>query len=435
MITVYCEHITPRHRFIFGYIFGDVIGVECHLTDNEDEFAASPGVKINYSNNGSAGGLQIRPHSLLFQTGIGQQDIKMDNWKGLPVFFKVANPSSIPFDPFAMAFYLVTRYEEYLPFEPDEHDRFRPELSLAYRENFIRIPVVNLVVQEMKKMLLAEFPGLSLPCRPFRFLPTVDVDIAFAHKGKGWLRASAAWVKLLLRTDFHQVRERISVLAGPMTDPYNNFDFHLTMAEKYGLHLHYFILIGKFGKYDRNTSYKSSSFKKLIKKLSLTADMGLHPSYRSYLSEKITEEEKGRLGEILMKPVTSSRFHFLRLKFPESYRLLVHCGITDDYSLGYSTLNGFRAGTCTPFKFYDLIKEEITDLRIHPFIFMDSAMIDHIKMTPGQGLEEITDLIGPVEALGGEAVGIWHNYSLCEQGSYIGWQDVMSRVFEKYQSS
>jgi hypothetical protein len=131
--------------------------------------------------------------------------------------------------------------------------------------------------------------------------------------------------------------------------------------------------------------------------------------------------------------VSRNRFHFLRLKFPESYRLLISQGITDDYSLGYSTMNGFRASTCTPFLFYDLEKEEITNLRIHPFIFMDSAIIDHLKLNPQDAISEINELVGRVKQLGGEAIGIWHNYSLSEKGQYKGWQEAMRNVIEQYQ--
>jgi hypothetical protein len=192
--------------------------------------------------------------------------------------------------------------------------------------------------------------------------------------------------------------------------------------------------MGDFGKYDRSNSYRSRKFRELISGLSQSAEMGLHPSYQSFLRPEIFKKEKQRLEDIIQKPLTKSRFHFLRIKFPESFRILVSENIKDDYSLGYSTMNGFRAGTCTPFYFYDLEKEERTDLRLHPFIFMDSAMIDHLNMTSEGAIAVINDLLKQLAIHGGEAIGIWHNYSLSEKDQYKGWQDVLISIFKQYQS-
>jgi hypothetical protein len=357
--------------------------------------------------------------------------VKME-WEGMPVFFGVEEPSAWPFDPFALAFYLVTRYEEYLPFEADGHGRFPAGQSLAYREDFLHLPLVDKMTHHLKEMLLARFPAISSIAKPLHFIPSFDIDIAFAHLGKGWARAGAAWMKLMLKADLKQISGRLAVLRGVEPDPYDNFDLHHTLAARYGHHPLYFSLMGDFGKYDRNISHKNKGFRDLLQKLNNQAEIGLHPSYRAALDPEMIAEEKRRLEEIIGKPVTKNRFHFLRLRFPDSYRLLPELGFTDDYSLGYSTTNGFRASTCTPFCFYDLLKEEKTGLRLHPFIFMDSAMIDHMKLPPGDSILEVKRLVSNVEKFGGEAIGIWHNYSLSEQDQYKGRQEVLATVFEMY---
>ncbi|MCK9398973.1 MAG: polysaccharide deacetylase family protein [Bacteroidales bacterium] len=435
MILVYCDHITERHRFIFDFIFGDILGAGCQLTQNREEYRSFIGPKISYNSDEIPGGLHFKPYPVLDEKGIVEQNIKVSKWNGLPVFFKVEGASALPFDPFALSFYLISRYEEYLPFEPDEHGRFQPELSIAYREEFLQIPLVDAIVHEMKNLLKAQFPGISLPGQPFRFVPSFDIDIAFAHSGKGWPRAAAAWLKLLLKVDFRQFKERIYTLAGKMADPYDNFQLHLDLAAKYGHPIMYFALLGDFGRYDRNITYRSKQFRELLLKLSLTAEMGLHPSYQSFIRPEIFKKEKLRLEEIVQKPVITSRFHFLRLKFPQTYRDLAAAGIREDFSMGYSSLNGFRASTCTPFYFYDLEREERSNLRIHPFIFMDSAMIDHLRITPEAAVEEIKDLINQVEIYGGEAIGIWHNYSLSEKDQYKGWREVLISILEYYQQT
>jgi hypothetical protein len=433
MILVYCDHITERHRYIFDFIFGDIMVIGYRLTENREEFLSFDNAKICYANEEIDGGLHFKPHPLLSEKVIADQNIKVTKWNDLPVFFQVEGVSVWPFDPFALSFYLITRYEEYLPFEPDEHGRFRPELSLACREGFLQVPLVDAIVYELKNLLNERFPEESIPGQPFRFIPSFDIDIAYAHSGKGWPRAAASWLKLLLKADFRQIKERISTLSGKMADPYDNFRLHLDLAAKYGLPVMYFVLMGDFGRYDRNSSYRSRKFRNLLSGLSKRAEMGLHPSYQSFLHPQIFKKEKQRLENIIQKPVTKSRFHFLRVKFPESFRILLSENIKDDYSLGYSSMNGFRASTCTSFYFYDLEREEKTDLRMHPFIFMDSAMIDHLNITPGAAIAEINHLLKQVEIHGGEAIGIWHNYSLSEKDQYKGWQDVLISIFKQYQ--
>jgi hypothetical protein len=435
MILVYCDHISERHRYIFDFIFGEVMVSGYRLIDNIEEFLAFVGAKICYANEEIEGGLYFKPHPLLSEIGIKDQNIKVGKWNDLPVFFQVEGPTAWPFDPFALSFYLITRYEEYLPFKPDDHGRFRPELSLAYREGFLHVPLVDVIIYQLKSLLKEKFPGLDLPSRPFRFLPTFDIDIAFAHSAKGCPRAAMAWLKLLMRGDFSQIKERIATLSGKIADPYDNFRLHLDLAAIYGLPVKYFVLMGDFSKYDRNNRFCSHKFRDLITGLSRESEMGLHPSYQSFLHPEILKKEKQRLEDILQKPVTNSRFHFLRVKFPESFRILISENIKDDYSLGYSSMNGFRASTCTPYYFYDLLKEERTDLRMHPFIFMDSAMIDHLKITPESAIEDIKELVKQVQKYSGEAIGIWHNYSLSEKDQYEGWEDVLISIFKQYQSA
>jgi hypothetical protein len=436
MILVYCNHITNRHRYIFSFIFEDILGMKLHLTGDSNEFLTADGPKLKYSEEEIPGIPHIRPQGLLEETGIRRQDELVEQWNSETVDHwnsgQVVGWSGGQGDPFALAFYLVTRYEEYLPFEADEHGRFRAESSLAFQKGFLKVPLVDAMAHELKKMLTDRYPGLEIPGQPYRFIPSFDIDIAFAHLAKGWGRASAAWLKLLLKADIKQIKERVATLAGKIEDPYDNFHLHKEITENYNLSRLYFVLTGDFSKYDRNNSYKSLRFRNLINELSLTAELGLHPSYRSHLHPDLFEEEKRRLGNMVNKPIAKSRFHFLRLKFPESYRLLISNGITDDYSLGYSTMNGFRASTCTPFLFYDIEREDVTSLRLHPFIFMDSAIIDHLKLKPEQAVTEISGLMDHVKLYGGEAIGTWHNYSLCEKDQYKGWQAVLRSIIEEY---
>jgi hypothetical protein len=121
------------------------------------------GAKIRYAEEEIEGELFFKTHPLLSEKGITHQDIKVTRWNDLPIFFQVEGNSAWPFDPFALSFYLVTRYEEYVPFKADEHGRFRPGLSLAYREGFLEIPLVDAIAHKLKNLLKERFRQRTFP--------------------------------------------------------------------------------------------------------------------------------------------------------------------------------------------------------------------------------------------------------------------------------
>jgi len=423
------DHITLRHRYIIEFLFNDVLGLPVVLTDNRKEYGHSFGPKFCYCAVPEEGSLALIPAGLLSETGLHLTPPPVAEFEGMPVLFPVRSGAALPFDPFSMAFYILTRMEEYLPFEADEHGRFTQKNSLQHRLGLLHEPVVNRLAFLILEKLRESFPEL-VPQVQYRFLPTIDVDIAFAHLGKGTLRAAGGFAKLLLKGDFGNVSERFSTLRGKTPDPYDNFAMHRSIADRFGTGLAYFWLLGDYGKYDKMVSYRDESFKRLVRRVTADADCGIHPSYASFGNPGKIQHEMERLEGITGKAVTMHRAHFLRLRFPQSFRALITLGITDDYSLGYSAVNGFRAGTSTPFPFFDLLKEEITPLRLHPFITMDSAFIDHLNLNPEQAMEEAGRLFGKVKQFGGEAIGIWHNYSLSEKGQYKGWQQFFIEAVE-----
>ena len=69
------------------------------------------------------------------------------------MFFSVNN-SVFPFDPFAASFFMISRYEEYLPHIKDIHGRFEAKESLAFKNNFLEKPIVDIWINLIKKELV-----------------------------------------------------------------------------------------------------------------------------------------------------------------------------------------------------------------------------------------------------------------------------------------
>lgn len=409
-LNVFIEDISPRARWIFKLMLDDLLGLKLNLTN---EVPADQPI-LNYSTKDIPGSVTIRPYGLLSEQRIKSQDIVMGQYEGSPVFF-LTDGGDLPFDPFSMGFYLVSRYEEYLPFESDAHGRFPHTESLAFKEDFLNMPLVNWIAIKVKNLLTERYPDITFEEGNYRFIPTVDVDIAYAHLGKGFVRTWGAIAKLLLRGNLKEIGQRFSTMLGSGNDPYDNFDMLLELFSGHKPDAIFFILAGDPGPYDRNLSVKNKRFAALIRKLSKKAEIGVHPSYGAGSNIGKIEKEIRRIEGITGKKITKSRQHFLKMSLPDTYESLIEAGITDDYSMGYASMPGFRASIANLFSFYNLRKEEETSLIIHPFMFMDTTFSDYLKLEPHEYQEATVPLSYLTKMLvRGELIGIWHNYALAD---------------------
>ena len=218
------------------------------------------------------------------------------------------------------------------------------------------------------------------------------------------------------------------MLSGKEKDPYDTYDFQVEIHSKYSLNPIYFFLLGDWASYDKNLPHTNPKMQTLIKDISLKAETGIHPSFSSNTNPKKVKTEKERLEKIKNTTVTKSRQHFLMLRFPDTYRNLIASGITDDYSMGFADEIGFRAGICTPFKFYDLEKDQETRLTIHPFTVMDGTLKSYLKLSPVQAIEKVKNIINEVKNVNGEFISIWHNETLSDWREWKGWRMVYEEL-------
>jgi hypothetical protein len=234
---------------------------------------------------------------------------------------------------------------------------------------------------------------------------------------------------LLDLKDFNwgRIGQRTRVLSRYEKDPYNTFELQIEYQKKYRLRPYYFILFGRYGQYDKNINIRNKTFRQLIKRIGDYAQIGVHPSYNTAEHPERLYNEVHELSKVINKDVSSSRQHFLRLMLPQTYRNLIENDITDDYSMGYAALTGFRAGICSSFNFYDLDMEEETKLRIHPFAIMDGTLKDYMNLSPADAIDQVSKLINEVKAVNGTFISLWHNESLSNQQRWTGWL----RVYEE----
>ena len=429
-ITIYTHLSTPRLKYTLDLVFTDLLGIKYHLVHNKEEFRNISGHKLSYCDQAFGDEPFIYASRLLFEKGIEDQQIAVFEWNGVKAFYATHPKYKIPFDPLAASFYLVSRYEEYLPHLRDSHDRFDTTESLAYQKNFLSKPVVNIYANFVRDMLMAHYHEMKFAQRKYRFISTIDIDNAWAYLEKGLMRTAGAYARSLVKFNFDELLERTRVLAGFEKDPYDTYELQFDIQRKHKFRSIYFFLLGEYGENDKNVPIDSRKFRSLIKSIADYAEVGIHPSYGSNKNPGRLKLELNELNKILKREVTRSRQHFLVLKLPETYRRLIELDITDDYTMGYALQVGFRASICTPYYFYDLDNEQVTNLRIHPFAVMDATLKYYMKVKPGDAMSYILPLIDEVKKVNGDFVSLWHNESLSENKLWAGWRTVYEQMVE-----
>lgn len=431
MIFIFTHKVTNRVKYAFNLVFREVLKVDYQIfTDRKSFEEITEGVKIAYTLNPIDNAFFIRSKPLLFEHGINDQDISVIDFYKTKAFFAVSGNSMFPFDIFAAAFYLASRYEEYLPHKKDIYNRFDAEQSLAYAEGFLHQPVINIWCKKFGELLCEVFPHLVLPQLEYKFITTIDVDNAFAYKEKGFVRTLMGLSKSFLTLNFVELIDRLKTLYGFKNDPYDTFEYQRTIIQKFNLNFIYFFLLGDYGVNDKNIPVSNLKFQSLIKSVSDHSDVGIHPSFASNQSFRQLEKEIQRLGNIINREVQKSRQHFLKLDLPDTYRNLIELDITDDYTMGYASNYGFRAGICTPFYFYDLDLEVETKLKIHPFAIMEGTLKYYMSISPEKASAHFERLIDEVKAVNGTFISLWHNDSINNIGIWKGWRQVFEDMIE-----
>ena len=420
-VKIFAAGNMPRLRYIADLLLHEILGLSWEIITDKRKLGKFP--VINYSDDSIPGSLKISPTPLLHDTGIGAQDIKVTEWKSLPIFFQTSPDCDLPFDIFAASFYLVTRYEEYLDFMPDEFGRFKGSGSLAFINGFLGIPVIDLWTRELAIALVRKYQTLAFKRNSYKALLTVDLDEPYAYLGKGIIGNIGGFIHDLT-SKTGRVTQRFDTIAKGGKDPYEVFDYILESIDKNGSETNFFVPVGNRSDYDKNPSWKNEEYKRLITRIAETYKVGLHPSFKASAGSPVLGTELGRLESILRKKIICSRFHFLKIVMPKSYRNLSAAGITEDFSMGYQDEPGFRAGIARPFTFYDVSEDRITRLRIFPFQVMDVTLSGYKKLKADAAKRAIGNMISQTKKVGGLFISIWHNTTLLDTPEYREWRDV-----------
>lgn len=296
-------------------------------------------------------------------------------------------------------FFFISRAEELICDKRDEHGRMAAKYSILGEKNRMQIPIVDEYARFLTKTLericteAGEECPTSLPKQGFSAINlTHDVDTIAYYRH---LRGALGGIRR------GQWRDVLASRLNIEDDPAYTFPWMIEQDEKLRRHLPqtrmiYFVKHTHGRGYDYpQYSLRGSDYKRLEQILVRHgASIGLHSSY---------------YGEI-KEPMALHRSHYLRCSIKQM-QCLVDFGVTDDYTMGFADVAGFRLQTTRPVRWINPETMTLTPLTLHPLTVMDCTLSNenYMNLSEDEAFYYTQRLIDKVRQNGGELTLLWHN--------------------------
>ena len=365
-----------------------------------------------------------------YGTQASEPQLPLKEFNGTPILFgteeikRQASTIVIHADLVASAFFLLSRYEEFI--HPDDnrdaHGRYVGRKSLPYRANFISRPIVDEYADILLKCLSEAGCDVKFPPASYRKIYlTHDIDFLTNYRH---LRGFAGGIKRNLLSPKGLCRIAQSVFSLE-NDPAFTFRWILEQDSKVtDAQQVYFVksAVSQAAADYPGYNLNGKDFKKLSQLLKKNnCKLGLHTSYNSANHLKYIKMEKTKLEQSLEMTVTANRWHFLRTTQPSDYKELLSAGITDDFTMGYADIAGFRLGTSRAVQWINPENIEVTNLTQHPLTAMDCTFSnqEYMNLTESEAEEKMVSLLNQTKKHNGDVVLLWHNTVFSElDGGY-----------------
>jgi hypothetical protein len=420
-LLVYSAKKSNRLSYVLDWLFKEQLEMDYRLV-HDTQGLENAGFMFAYGNASLPGALSIPDVQLLWDKGVTEHEISTGTWGLIPTLYDASEALyTLPFDLFSAIFFLLSRYEEYYTYTPDAHDRYPATQSILFKMRCLQRPLIDEWVQTLRELMRNQF-GIHTPEPKFSYRPTYDIDIAYSYKYKGFVRTAGAQARDIWARKKEVYKERMAVVMNQKADPYDSHDWIRSLhANKVPRPLFFILASAKTTPYDKNISPSHLKMQKLIKQIAGYADVALHPSYFSDNDETLANE-KAVLENIVQQAINISRQHYIKLKLPDTFLRLMRCGISQDYSMGYGTHLGFRAGTGKSFFWYSLNNEFTTPLRTHPFCFMDTTAMFDEKLSLNDSFDRLRSMTKILQRCGSHLNTIFHNFSLGSAPEWDWWK-------------
>lgn len=404
-LIVFSAVLTPRIKYIFNFIFKDILKAEVEFTGNSRHFLDSSHAKISYGEAPLADELFFSSSHLLFSNKVEEFKMKTVQFGRYQVPFPVEN-SLLPFDVFAASFFILSRYEEYLHQKKTTED-FRANRSYQFKWKMLEHPVIDEWSLILKNIIQTRYPLFKFFEKQFTPQPTINFTVSPQIPG-GFINKT----KFFINTISNKENNFISAGFDRLTGLDVNIAQVLPEIDAYLASQHiapvYFISFPNIP--DNYIGINS------ISKIQSSRVVGLLRPCSSD-QQKISNVKAGlsRLKKILPEQINLCSQQLEVLKFPICYLNLLNSAVTSDYSMGYAETPGFRAGTCTPFSWYDLQLEKVTALNVKSYCITDTALD---QLNTDELKEIIGNLVDSVKLVKGTLLSSWKLRSLSNHLKY-----------------
>ncbi len=418
MSKVILTYSNPSSRMTYALkvIFKVCLGVDCKIKSVEGD-----GASYTISSGDKLVSCPVHPISLSQDEIAKSSGVKWTEFNEIHYPCEVLGTTDIMFDPLAAVVYLACGWDETFldDVEFDNHGR-----AICSNKEFYKNPVIENI---------AEFFAVKLELKrysTYSFVPTIDVDVAYAFQGRGTIHSLLASLRDLVFFRWSTLRDRITTVFRNSPDPYDTFEWIDVVHSKQGLDTTAFFLHAPFKRpYDVGLPKKVVA--KIMNGFNGKWSVNWHPSYSAISSlnsgsHDVFEREKNDFPYEVKKV----RAHFLRMS-PLNWPSLSKMGVEHDYSIGFAgNLPSFKTGLCRSYPAYDLKSDKELALTIHPVTVMDSTLNSYASLSPKQAISQVKSLNDTVRRFNGTMYTIWHNTSVSDYGEWKGWREVYEKVLE-----
>lgn len=398
-IIVFSPILTPRIKYIFNFIFKDILKTEVEFTGNKEYFLQSELAKISYADKPLENELFFKNSSLLLSNKVEIHKLKSISFDDYKVPFPV-DDSPFPFDVFAASFFIISRYEEYIHKEKSDLN-FKAENSYQHKWKLLNRPIIDEWALLIKNLIRKKYPSLKFLEKKFSHQPTINFTLK-PDVPEGFIPKT----KFIFSSVFNKERKFLSSVFDDITGLTVNPEIIIESLK--GIHLNqkpiYFV----------NFPADSKNRLKFEKSSSLLSDKTVGLSRPCATDKEKSASVKSDL--LKLSKIQNSTINLLSqqtedLRLPSCYLNLLSAGISSDFSMGYEETPGFRAGTCTPFNWYDLQLEKVTPIIVNSYALCDSA-IQYLNVN--DAIKIVHTFIDVVKVVNGQFYSSWQLKNLSE---------------------
>ena len=312
-------------------------------------------------------------------------------------------------------FFFISRAEELLNHQRDEHDRFCARYSILGYGNRLQIPIIDEYAHILMKHLELDMPA---PRYNHIYL-THDIDTISQYRHlRGFLGG-------LYRGE---ISHALNALTDIRRDPVYTFPWLIEQDAKVPIaEVIYFVKHTQGKGYDypqynlQGTDYKQ--LETLL--LQSHARFGIHSSYYGWeqrpknkeqrlnsSDSKCSETNVTSPGSWLLAPGSIlHRSHYLRCSI-DNMQALADAGVTDDFTMAFPDQAGFRLQTSRPVRWINPKTYTLTPLTLHPLTVMDCTLSNTNYMnlqTEDEAYFFCEQLFDKVRQYAGDITLLWHN--------------------------